>query len=413
MSPGTLAAAVQRSRRWLTANRLQLLAAGLSVVFVLACGEVAIRVLGSSDEDGNFTFAGRRLRPYRLPVKRVAAAVQKYGQAADTMIVYDSDLGWRPRPNARNEESFHNAAGLRVEAAGRNFAPLRTPGIVRIALFGDSFVYGSEVEYSDTWAFHLARRLETRGEPVEILNFGVPGYGTDQAYLRWVQSGAAYAPDLVIFGMQLENMHRNANLVRPFYIPVVDLPFSKPRFIAGNGQWRLINQPAVPPERLPELIERFDRWEFHEEEAFYKPERYESKPWMHSRLLALGVTTFVERAAAAPRDDELTLEKQELTFRILSDFAQRVESRGARFLVLHLPTRSDLQALQSTGELPLRQFLQRVRGRFDFVDPAEDLVRRAEELSMAALFRPGGHYTTAGNTVIANRLSDHLRHATP
>jgi len=411
MMAHSTASVIQRARAWLVAHRLQLLAFGVSVLVVLACGEVAVRVLGNSDEDENFTFGGRRLRPYRLPVKRVAAAVQRYREATDPMIGYDPELGWSPRPNARNDESTHNAIGLRVETASKNFEPIPTTGTVRIATFGDSFVYGSEVQYSDTWAFGIARRLEAKDMVVEVLNFGVPGYGTDQAYLRWIQAGARSAPSLVIFGLQLENMHRNVNLVRPFYIPVVDLPFSKPRFVDRQGQLQLINRPPVPPDQLAALIERFDRWELHHDEEFYKPDRYESRWWLHSRLVALAVPTLIERAAAVPRDDELTLEKQELTFRILSDFAQSVESHGARFLVLHLPTRGDLQALDSTGELPLKAFLQRVDARFNFIDPAEDLLRRAEEVSMPALFRPGGHYTAIGNGVVADRLATHIRRA--
>jgi hypothetical protein len=399
-----------RSRGWWVAYRLQLLMSVVSVLLVFACSEAAIRVLGGTDEDGNFTFAGRRLRPYHLPVKRVASAVQRYQQAADTMIVYDPALGWRPRSNTQNAQSIHNAAGLRVEAADRIVKPASTPGIYRIALFGDSFVYGSEVTYPDTWAFGVARRLEARGEAVEVLNFGVPGYGTDQAYLRWMQEGTAYSPDLVIFGLQLENMHRNVNLVRPLYIPVVDLPFSKPRFVERQGQWRLINQPAVPPERLADVLQQFDRWEWHEEERFYKPAQYEALWWLHSRLLGVTVPTLLERAGSIPREDELTAEKQELTFRILSDFARSVEERGARFLVVHLPTRSDLQTLISTGELPLPEFLERVRMRFGLVDPATDLVRRSTEVSLPALFNPGGHYTAPGNAVVADRLANQLKH---
>ncbi len=379
-----------------------------SVLLVFACSEVAIRILGSSDEDGNFTFAGRRLRPYHLPVNRVASAVQTYKQATDTMFVYDPELGWSPRPNARNEASIHNAAGLRVETADRSVDAVPEREMFRIALFGDSFVYGSEVSYADTWAFGLARRLEASGVAAEVLNFGVPGYGTDQAYLRWNQTGAAYAPDLVIFGLQLENMHRNVNLVRPLYIPVVDLPFSKPRFVERQGQWRLINRPAVPPERLAEVLQNFDRWDLHAEEHFYNPAQYESKWWLHSRLLAVIVPTLLERTGASPRADELTPLKQELTFRILSDFARRAEERNARFLVLHLPTRSDLQTLASTGELPLPEFLENVRERFGLVDPAKDLVHRSTELTMQALFRPGGHYTAAGNAVIADHLMNQL-----
>jgi hypothetical protein len=409
----TPVSAIQRGRAWLHAHRLQLLMSGFSVLLVFVCSEAAIRVLGSSDEDGNFTFSGRRLRPYQLPVKRVASAVQRYKQATDTMIVYDPELGWSPRPSARNNESVHNAAGLRVEAATHDIKPAPTPGVFRIALFGDSFVYGSEVGYPDTWAFGLARRLQARGEAVEVLNFGVPGYGTDQAYLRWIQAGAAYAPDVVIFGLQLENMHRNVNLIRPLYIPVVDLPFSKPRFVEDQSGWQLINRPAMPPERLTDVLQRFDQWELHDEEEFYNPEQYESKWWLRSRLLAVTIPTLLERAGAVPREDELTPEKQALTFRILSEFAQRVEERGARLVVLHLPTRSDLQTLISTGELPLPNFLGRVRTRFGLVDPAADLVRKSTEVSMPDLFRPGGHYTAAGNAVVADRLASQLKHESP
>ena len=397
-----------RLRSWFIANRLQLIASVVSVLFVLVCGEVVVRVLGTADEDGNFQFGGRRLRPYRMPIKRVTSAVDRYEQSRDTMIVYDPDLGWSPRPGGRNAESTHNAAGLRVETADRTFDPQSKPGTLRIALFGDSFVYGSEVKYSDTWAFGLARALEASAGSVEVLNFGVPGYGTDQAYLRWTHAGARFKPNLVIFGLQLENMHRNVNLVRPFYIPVVDLPFSKPRFVQRGDTWARINRPAVPPGKLPALIERFDQWEWHLDEGFYKPDRYQSKWWLHSRLLGFAVAAFLERAGVITRDDELTPEKQQLTFRILSDFARDVEAQGTRFLVLHLPTRSDLQSLSTNGELPLPGFLERVRTRFVLVDPANDLVRRANDISMAALFRPGGHYTAEGNAVVADVLARHL-----
>jgi hypothetical protein len=238
-----------------------------------------------------------------------------------------------------------------------------------------------------------------------VLNFGVPGYGTDQAFLRWLQTGSRYIPDLVIFGLQLENMHRNVNLVRAFYIPVVDLPFSKPRFVTRQGRSELINRPPVPPERLPNLIAQFDRWDLHQDEEFYKPERYESKWWTYSRLLGFAVPALLERTGVVPRDDQLTEAKQELAFKILSDFARSVDSQGARFQILHLPTRSDLQTLSSSGKPPLPEFLERVRARFGLIDPSDDLVRRADEVSMAALFRPGGHYTADGNAVVADVLA--------
>lgn len=373
-------------------------------MFVFA--EAAVRILERGDEDGNRTFAGQRLLPYRLPVNRVATAVRRYRQSAETMIIYDATLGWKPRPSGRNEESFHSPDGLRVESAERTFTKTPPPGVLRVALFGDSFVYGSEVVYPDSWVFQAGRRL-VDDAAVELLNFGVPGYGTDQAYLRWVHEGSAYAPHVVVFGLQLENMNRNVNILRPFYIPTVDLPFSKPRFVDLRGEPQLINQPAVPPDRLPELIARIDSWELHQYEHFYNPARYKPEWWQFSHLLA-AVPPFAQLALQRPGDDELTPQKQQLTFRILSTFAERVRARGARFLVVHLPTRVDLETLDSVGELPHRAFLHRVRAEFDFVDPAENLLRRARELSVSAMFRPGGHYTADGNAVVAGELARHL-----
>lgn len=402
--------ALGRPRAWFAAYRLQLIMLAVSLLFVGACGEIAVRLLGATDEDGNFAIFGRRLRPYHLPVNRVAAAVQRYDDSTNTMFVYDPNLGWKPRPNARNAESVHDAAGLRVAEPREPVERAPRAGVLRIALFGDSFVYGSEVLYPDSWAFGLAQRLEADGRRVEVLNFGVPGYGTDQAYLRWLEEGSGYAPHIVIFGLQLENMHRNANLVRPLYIPTVDLPFSKPRFIfEPRGTGRVINRPAVPPSRLPELLNNFERWEWHAEEAFYSPAQYERKWWLRSRLLAATIPPLLERIGSLPREQELTPVKQELTLRILSDFAQSVSERGARFVIVHLPTRSDLQTLSSSGEPPLPAFLERIRTRFELTDPADSLVRLAQDATAAALFRPGGHYTAIGNAAVADRVAEQLR----
>ena len=48
-----------------------------------------------------------------------------------------------------------------------------------MAAFGESFTYCEEVDVSDCWV----AQLEHAWAGSEVLNFGVPGYGPDQAWL--------------------------------------------------------------------------------------------------------------------------------------------------------------------------------------------------------------------------------------
>ena len=70
----------------------------------------------------------------------------------------------------------------------------KPPGTVRIAILGDSVVESREVALSEIFW----KRLETAGDPVEVVNFGVNGYSTAQSLLLMQHQVDAYSPDLVI-----------------------------------------------------------------------------------------------------------------------------------------------------------------------------------------------------------------------
>ena len=53
------------------------------------------------------------------------------------------------------------------------------PGNECITLYGDSFTYGEEVDHEDAWSNRLAERIGCH-----VGNYGVGGYGSDQALLR-------------------------------------------------------------------------------------------------------------------------------------------------------------------------------------------------------------------------------------
>jgi len=162
----------------------------------LAAGEGFVRWQGARDADGTFQFRGRPIRPFALPVKSARSLVDRYLSSSSSFLIYDPELGWRHRPNARTADQLHrtNAAGLRAD---REYSPGLRPGLFRVSMFGDSFILGSDVDQPDAPGAQLETLLNQRGVDAEVLNFGVNAYGIDQAYLRWQRSGRRYQPAVV------------------------------------------------------------------------------------------------------------------------------------------------------------------------------------------------------------------------
>ena len=109
----------------------------------------------------------------------------------------DPLFGWRPRPGLSFHYAHRRAPPITINAAGFrdvDHAMAKPPGTVRIAILGDSVVESREVALSEIFW----KRLETAGDPVEVVNFGVNGYSTAQSLLLMQHQVDAYSPDLVI-----------------------------------------------------------------------------------------------------------------------------------------------------------------------------------------------------------------------
>jgi len=114
----------------------------------------------------------------------------------------------------------------------REYAAQPPHGTLRIAAFGDSFTYGSDVLLHESWA----KRLATQDESLQILNFGVGAYGLDQAYLRYLQHKDRHHPHIVFIGYMSRNLERHVNVYRPFYSRIYSRRiFTKPHFQINDG----------------------------------------------------------------------------------------------------------------------------------------------------------------------------------
>ncbi len=88
-----------------------------------------------------------------------------------------------------------NSLGFR----DREHALAKKPGVYRILVLGDSITQGLSIERAeDIYTSVLERQLNTDGVRVEVLNFGVSGYNTQQEVETLREKGLRFAPDMVV-----------------------------------------------------------------------------------------------------------------------------------------------------------------------------------------------------------------------
>jgi len=113
-----------------------------------------------------------------------------YYQSTEThvaSVVFDPVLGWRLRPGVywikplnafREHEVYINEYGLRADHIVR----AATNDVKRIVILGDSFTFATQIPTESTFPVLIENRLN-QSRPFEIVNAGVPGYGTAQELL--------------------------------------------------------------------------------------------------------------------------------------------------------------------------------------------------------------------------------------
>lgn len=326
--------------------------------------------------------------------------------------VLDPVLGWRYRAGYENDGDRINAQGLRSD---REYPSSPEPGVMRIAAFGDSFVYGNEVGNSDSWAAVLEQAVPQW----EVLNFGVGGYGTDQAYLRYLHEGRAVAPDLVLIGFVPVNVRRNVNVYRRF-LSGREWALTKPRFVLDDaGELAHVPNPLrheAHYQRLleePGLVRRLgphDHW--------YRPAIYENPLYDVSAAVRVGSVLWNAVRERYLSGDRLLVGGQlnaassafALQARLLEEFASSASAAGSVPIVVLFPDRDSIERVgrgETVSFAPLMRRLQAIG--VDFVDLTSEFAARHHSGDVDAWFMPGDHYSPEGNRIVAEGLEAEIR----
>ena len=372
----------------------------VSLALTFACGEIFVRVLGRYDADGTFYFRDRPVPPFALPVKNAQALINDYLHDQTGYMAYDPDLGWTNRPSSCTQDRKYcaNSAGLRSD---HEFTKPVPPGVFRVSLFGDSFIHGHDVELRGSLAPQLETALAARGIAAQALNFGVGGYGIDQAYLRYSREGARFDTDLIVEGLQFENVARHLMVFRLIAYPQSKIPFSKPRFHLEGPSLLPVNKPTVAPDKVPSVLANFETSPLRRFEFFYT-DKYRPYWWRKSKLLALLVD-------ARKQDDTVDVmradgEGIQLTLAILDRFKNDVGVTGKPFLLVYLPLKDNLAAMLRGEKDPWEPYVNMFRKDFLIVDPTPRLLEIARKKGVEAV--APGHYSAEGNRAVAEALAD-------
>lgn len=121
---------------------------------------------------------------------------------------YNKDYVFEFRPGAGliyNQGDFKhniliNSEGFRDKE--RNYSKTNKH---RVAMLGDSFVSGLEVDEPDRVSNIIEKRLNSNGDKFEVFNFGVNGYSTEQEFLQLKNRVINYDPDLVVLNFYVGN----------------------------------------------------------------------------------------------------------------------------------------------------------------------------------------------------------------
>ncbi|HLM54551.1 MAG TPA: SGNH/GDSL hydrolase family protein [Pyrinomonadaceae bacterium] len=283
-------------------------------------------------------------------------------------IFYEPDAarGYRLQAGREGWQTKEGRAYVRVNSDGlrdREHAKEKPPNTVRVAVLGDSYAEAAQVEREEAfWAVmesRLAGCPSLSGRAVEVINFGVSGYGTAQELITLREKVWDYSPDVVLLAVTTNN--DAIDNVRALKASD-DMPY----FVLRGGRLELDNsfRDTAAFRRRTSLVGRAGRW-LHANLRFVQA--------VHQAQAALKSKLALRRARQAAEDErrrrpqtapdapqspppapkggdfdilvnmvyseprgETWREAWEVTERLIAEMRREVEARGARFAVATL-----------------------------------------------------------------------------
>ena len=378
-----------------------------SIVLTLCCVELALRVLGLS-----------------FPV---------FMQPNDT-------LGWSYFPDVEGYSVHEATTWVKINADGfrdRRHERVKPSSTFRIAVVGDSFTEGSNVAFEDTFPAVVERELAFcsmfKEQKVEVLNFGVSGYGTAQSYLLLRERVLLYEPDLVVLAFYNGNDVADNSIVlsaetqkgKPFYLIrdgrlVLDASFQETAAFKKAKREAMLVQAFLNKSYLFQFSKQlYLRRAVLSGHPMSQVERFDEARHGSSTLRPLFPEVFSRPI------DSVWEEAWKVTEALILAMRDAVKSQGAEFLVVMIP-----EPAQVYPDPPTRERIKQAYGLSDLAYPERRFkpYAQAAQLDILMLLEPfleilsndpmffhgfppaygAGHWNRAGNQAGGRLIAQHI-----
>jgi len=318
-------------------------------------------------------------------------------------VKFDKDLGWDNIPmigginniGCRGREwtfSFD-------EQASRN-TPTDHSDDALISLYGGSFTLGAEVNDDETWQHHLEQHTGKK-----VLNFGVGGYGTDQAFFKLERNLArGIKTPITIIGIYSAAMARLVSTYRPFYAPYggLELGFKPILQETDNNTYTKL------PTALSDISEnKYLKQAFNkatEDDYFYPINKLKPRMGFPYSLTSLRLVKYI--LFDFERERVLWDLDHKATGRLDEVIRRFVElSRSERFtpVLVFMPQDGELASYDSGEPSQYENYLDRLSKRYN----SDELILidiLDEEFTAPDFALLGCHPSVYGNKVIADAV---------
>ena len=286
------------------------------------------------------------------------------------------------------------------------------PGNACVSLYGDSFTWGDSVEDQHAWSNVLSKQIKCR-----TANYGVPGFGTDQALLYFEENNSDEAP-VVLLNLFTGDIRRHVNQLRNF---ISDDPvfLLKPRFILQEGKLSFV--PLLTPSREEALkLSSNPASVLHHE--YFLPGGNSGIAYLHFPFTLSLIKAFANEHVQAKfkgipiwaefyREDHPS-NALKITFMIMKRFVASARDRGKIPVLAIIPNAHDIEYVRETGKWsygPLIALLD--AEQIEYLDMGPKLLEYLDgrdpcEITEKICY---GHYANEGNLAIGSIVAEYLK----
>ena len=316
-----------------------------------------------------------------------------YAQGQKTFVYrIDPDLGYTVASDKDSGSIRTNRSGMRSD---RDYALIPKSDVLRMAVFGSSFVFCDGVSNEETWPYYLEHSV---GQ-LDVLNFGVSGYGFAQSYLRFFKDGLPFAPDIVFFNVILYGDREGIRLDRMARTNLRSADFYRARFWIDDGN---LMSESLSPFHLfdPSFRETY----IYNQLNVNNKSLFERLGILTNTNMGLFVRNVMWNKQALATKSNIDENALELNVMILNQLAQNVERMGSRIIFF---------APYAIEELPLeiRSLLEQHSERFFYFNSKQMLEAAIQKRGFVyeKLLNESNHFNPTGNRIYADVVLDILK----